>query len=238
VSSKSYDKLALNTGIVLDLPHYEASGTILHDVSRSKIQVTAIAAPVWTALPVRGMGLAYDAATQYLEASAADSAALDFTAGDYSIVAWIKPENTGGAEEIIGRYSTNVDGWDCFLFDVGGVGTLTSRHNHGSLGANNNSQCYSTGWVEAGVWYMMGISRSGLYPVHYRNAVPLVMTYEATGMLDADTANRDLTIGVRGTTKNANFWKKEMRRPRVWSRALTQADMLYIWNKEHADYGV
>lgn len=175
----------------------------------------------------------------YLDIAAADCADLDFTTGDYSVGCWINWDSTGGwSEIIIGRYGVDLDGWELYLDISGGLNTVSQRHHHGSIGGNTNSNCYSTGWTP-GVWAFLGVSRIGgdLYPVHYRNGVALAMVYEASGMLDPDTCNRDLTIGCR-YTKDANWLRGPMWRPRVWDRPLSAAEWVNIFEIERNYFGV
>ena len=130
------------------------------------------------------------------------------------------------------------DGWDLYLNLSGGLNTVSQRHAHFSGGAGNRkSECFSTGWTP-GTWFFLGMSRSGIYTPHYRNGVALTMNYGGATMLDPDTANRDLSIGVRGTTKNQNWYRGLMWRPRVWPRALSQAEWAQIFERERGWFGL
>lgn len=175
----------------------------------------------------------------YLDCAAANCVDLNFTTGDFSIGVWINWDSTGGwSEIIIGRYEVNVSGWEVYLDISAGRNTVSQRHSHASLAPNTNSNCFSTGWTP-GVWAFLGISRiSGdLYPVHYRNGVALTMAYETSGMLDPDTCSQDLVIGCR-YTKDANWYRGPMWRPRLWDRALTALDWLNIFEAERDYFGV
>ena len=178
----------------------------------------------------------------YLDCAAANCADLDFTTGDFSIACWINWDSTGAwSEIIIGRYAVDISGWEVYLDISGGRNTVSQRHSHASVAGNTNSNCFSVGWAP-GVWAFLGISRIGgdLYPVHYRNGVALTMSYETTptpGMLDPDTCNQDLTIGCR-FTKDANWYRGQMWRPRVWDRALSAVEWLNIFERERGYFGV
>ena len=86
---------------------------------------------------------------------------------------------------------------------------------------------------------LLGISRTGgnLYPQHYRNGNFLAMSYEASGMLDPDTCNRDLVLGTR-YTKDANWYKGQMWRPRIWDRALSAVEWKNMFEAERDWFGV
>ena len=244
------DNLAINKDLLLGLPFREGGGTVrTQDMSKLNRPISMNdpggGSWVWgnlaTGIPylqfVAVGGGAADGV--YLDCPAADTADLDFTSGDYSIGGWINWDATGGWSEIlIGRYGVDLDGWETYFDISGGLNTLSQRHHHSSLAPNNNSNCYSVGWIP-GNWYLLGISRLGasLYPLHYRNAAPLTMAYEASGMLDPDTCNRDLVLGCR-YTKDANWYRNRMWNMRVWGRALPQEDWLFVLNAEGHWFGV
>ncbi len=244
-----YDNLAINRGLLLGLPFREGAGILTQDTSKPRRTLTLTDpgggsfawANLATGLPYLQFTAIGGGATDgvYLVCPAADTGDLNFTTGDYSIGGWINWDATGGFSEIIiGRYSTEVDGWDIYLNISGGRNTVSHRHHHSSLGAGNlKSECFSTGWTP-GNWYFVGISRSGLYPLHYRNAIPLEMDYGGLPMLDPDTSNRDLVLGTRGTTKDANWYRGYMWNMRVWGRALPQEDWFFALNAEGHWFGV
>jgi len=232
VAVRSYDKLSINEDILLDLPFNEGSGAITGDIAKPHHTFDLNNAPTWTSL-VSGRGvLTFDGATEYLDASAASTADMDFTSGDYSVGVWINWTDVGGglSQIVIGRYGVDLDGWEIYLTEGGGFNYLTQRHHHATLAPNTRDGCYSTGWAQS-TWFLLGISRSGLYPVHYRNGVALAMSYEATGMLDPDTCNRDMVIGTR-YTKDANWYQNMMWRPRMWSRVLSADEWMEIYDEE------
>ena len=243
---KGYDDLPMNADILLDLPFYEGTETITHDVGKPHHILTQHdpggGSFTWGSLATGCPYLEFVAIGAgvtdgvYLDCPAADTADLNFIAGDYSIGGWINwGAGTNQSEIIIGRYATQVDGWDIYLNAVSN--TLSHRHHHSSLGAGNlKSECFSSGWTP-GTWSFFGVSRSGLYPVHYRNGVALTMNYGVAAMLDPDTANRDLVVGCRDT-KDANWYYDKMCKLRVWDRSLAQDDWLQIFEIERHWFGV
>ena len=244
-----YDKLSIYHDIVLDLPFREGTGTITHDIAKPHHPLTlndpggglftwgnlASGCPYLQFAAVGGG----PADGVYLDCPAADTGDLDFTTGDYSLSVWLNWDSTGGWSEIImGRYGVDLDGWEIYLDISGGLNTVSQRHHHVSLAPNTNSNCFSTGWTP-GNSYLLGISRIGgdLYPVHYRNGLPLEMTYEDSGMLAPDACNRDLVIGCR-YTKDANWYRNMMWRPRIWARALAAWEWLQLFNMEKHWFGL
>ena len=244
-----YDKIPENEDILLDLPYREGVGAVTMDVAKPHHPVSMHdpggGSFVWTSLPSGLMVLEFVTVGGgpgdgvYLECDSTETADLDFTSGDFSVSAWINWNSTFGYSEIIfGRYGVDLDGWEFYLDISGGRNTISQRHHHNSLAPNRNSNCFSIGWTP-GTWAFFGASRTGgdLYPVHYRNGVALTMAYETSGMLDPDTCNRDLTIGSR-FTKDANWYKGLMWRPRVWPRALSAAEWLELFTIERDWFGI
>jgi len=245
----SYDKIPENEDILLDLPFREGVGTVTMDVAKPHHPMTMHdpggGSFVWTSLASGLMVLDFvtigggNTDGVYLDSPAAATADLDFTSGDYSLSAWINWNSAFGySEYIFGRGSVDVSGWDIYLDISGGRNTVSQRHHHGSIAGNLNSNCFSIGWTP-GTWALLGVSRTGgnLYPVHYRNGVALTMAYETTGMLDPETCNQDLVIGSR-FTKDSNWYRNLMWRPRVWNRIVTEAEWLEMFKIERDWFGV
>jgi len=242
-----FDKLAIDRDLLLGLPFKEGAGLITHDRAKPHHLLTQnvpgggsfawgnviSGCPYLQFIPIGG------GATDgvYLDCPAADSVDMNFTSEDYSIGGWINwGIGTSQSEIIIGRYRTEVDGWDIYLNGVSN--TLSHRHHHSSLGAGNlKSECFSAGWIP-GTWDFFGVSRSGLYPVHYRNGLPLVMDYGGLTMLDPDTANRDVVMGARAVSLDANWYYDYMWNIRVWGRCLSDEEWKFLYDRERHWFGV
>jgi hypothetical protein len=234
-----YDKLSLNTNILLDLPFREGNGLTTQDVAKPKRWATLVGTPAWAQNPALNTVLTFDGIGDYLEIAAAETADLNFVAGSYSIACWFYWNISATSEYIIGRGAVETDGWDIYLNVSGGLNTVSHRHAHATGGAGNlKSECYSTGWTP-GEWLFLGISRTGgnLYPVHYKNGEALTMAYDAGGMIDPDTCNRDLVIGAR-YTKNQHWLDGHLKRVRLWSRALSLFEWRLLFAMERGKFGV
>jgi len=219
-----YDDIGINEDILLDLPMTEGIGTILHDVATPARLVTLVAAPTWTALASGLMTLNFDGATQYGQCLNANCADLKFTAGDYSILCAFNWASGGDDSAIImGRYQLDVGGWELYLYTTG---ALTLRHHHAGtlvplVTGNPRSAAYSMGWAYNTNW-VMGLSRVGSDVVMYRNGEPLTMFASVGGVIDPEATTYDLVIGAR-FTKDDNFIKNMLYRPRIIGAALTAA---------------
>ena len=238
---KGYDNIALNEGLVLDLTFQEGSGILTHDRAKpNRHTISLVGAPVWTQTPLANLTVLNFGGANYLECAAADTVDLDFTAGDYSIVAWVKWVWDASTQMLLARYELDKTGWELyFTCNIPGSNYLTLRHHHTSLGADTRDGCFSSGWAED-VWSLVGITRqkSGgtSYPLHYRNGTPVVVTYDAGGLKDPDSSAKDL-VNVR-YTKNTNFYKGDLYRPRIWSRCLSAFEMLMLFEMERSLFGV
>ena len=244
-----FDNLIFNKNLLMSLPFREGSGLITHDESKLNNILTQHipggGSFVWGNL---GTGIPYlhfvpigggvgDGV--YLDCPAADTVSMNFTSGDYSVGGWINwlDLGAGQSEILIGRYQTEVDGWDLYLNISGGRNTLSHRHHHSSLGAGNlKSECYSEGWTP-GEWHFMGVSRKGTDVQHFRNRIPLVMAPTPTVMLDPDTANKNMVLGARGVTLSNNWLYAMTWNLRVWNRTFSREDWATLWNREKHWFG-
>lgn len=237
----SYDKLAVNHQMLLDLPFYEGIGAVTRDQSKPHHQdIDLVNTPTWTSIASDLGVLELDGATEYLELANADCLDLDFLTTDYSLAGWINWEHAAHDDHnIIGRYEVDVSGWEVYLFDDPNY-YLTVRHHHaGTCPAGPpdcRTGCYSSGWTQ-GTWHFFGISRSGASLIHYRNGIALPTTCSVGGLTDPETCAQDLVIGAR-FSKDDNWFKGMMQGLRVWGRSLSASEWLQIFNRESHWYGV
>lgn len=231
-----YDNLAIHHQLILDLPFREAVQAITYDVAKPHHK-DVMGNFTWASL-ASGLGvISLDGAAEYLDEAAAECADLAFTSENYSLGIWILWETIGTDSVVMGRYVVDNDGWELYLTPGAGNNYLTLRHHHVSLAPDLRSACYSENWTQ-GVWWLMGVSRDGATPRMYRNGVAVDVTCDASGLRDADAAARDLVIGTR-CTKNAQWVKGKIWRPRIWSgRALTEDEWKHIFDTEKHWFGL
>lgn len=247
-----FDKRSIYRNLLLDLPFSEASGILTQDVAKPHHEYVDLNGPPTWVTEASGVGvLDFDSATtsEYLDCPVADTVDLNFTSEDYSIVVWVKHGAVGvmNPKIVVGRYyidngvQANNVGWEVYL-ETNGPDYLELRHHHGSLGPwpDPRTGCFSTGWAP-GTWNLLAITRSGRYPQHYRDGVPLVMSYSVGGLNDPDTvpllANRDLVIGTR-CTKNQDWYDGSMWNLRIWNRELSAEEIKFIFNMERHCFNV
>ena len=244
-----YDKISeYETGLLLDLPFYEATGTItrdqakphhplsFHDPGAGSFSWVTLASGLSVLEFVTAGGGGTDGV--YLMGPTIATADFDFVAGDFSLGGWVNWAWNGQSSIWMARYVVNQAGWETYFDTSHGLNTLSQRHHHLSLTPNTNSSCYSTGWTP-GTWAFVGISRvaGSLYPVHYRNGSALTMAYEASGMIDPDTCVQTFEIGCRYSF-DANWYKGQMQGLRIWNRALAASEWLRLFKSERDWFGV
>lgn len=228
-----YDKKSMqHDQLLLSLPMIAGTGPVLVDIAKPHHYIDGNM--TWGTL-LSGIGVTvFNGTNQYADCLAADSADLNIMTQDYSVVGWINYQVKGQSQIVIGRYGVDLDGWEVYLYDVNN--TLNLRHHHSSL-APTRTGCYSIGWTTA-VWHLFGISRSGAYPLMYRNGEELEMSYDVGGLSDPDTCNRDIVIGIR-YTKDANWYEGYLQGLRLWvGKALTREEHLHIFNTERRWFAV
>ena len=236
MSIAAFDRIATNHQCLLSLPFREGSGIITRDVAKPNHQdIDLVGFPNWVRLD-SGLGvLEFDGAGDYLECAAAKTADLNFTTEDYSITCWIYKEHSATSDMVIARYALDLDGWELYFYEPTPHHYLTLRHHHGSLGVDRTG-CYSDDWPLA-TWCLLGITRSGAYPKHYRNGQELVVTYDVGGLGDPDTSNRDLVVGCR-FSKNSDWYTGKMRDPRIWLGELSSIQMKTLFDMDAHWFGV
>ena len=229
---KGFDNMAVNRGLLMGLPFAEATGVITHDVAKPHHDpVTLVGPPTWEAIGSRLGVLSLNGVTDYLEAAAADTLDLDFTAGNYSVAGWIYQEASAQSKLLIGRYAVDTNGWEIYTNDGAGIGYLEMRHHHFSLAPDLRDGLSSVGWF-LNQWNFVTITRNGVYPLVYRDAVAIPVTYDPlAGLSDPDSSNSDLVIGAR-FSKDANFFAGKMWNWRIWNRELGSDEVKFLYNTE------
>jgi len=242
---RGYDNLAINHGIVLDLPFREHSVLITHDVAKPHHIATLTGPPTWTDVLTAGVGpsdlgiLGFNGVNQFLEIPGADTLDLDFI-GDFSLAAWVYPIYGATAMVIMCRNTTGIDGWCMFLFDNVPLGQLLSLRTNQAGPAPGYTECWAAGFTDS-VPQLVGFSRdsAGLSAQAYRNGRPVTTNMGAGGMIDpvACGAGNKLLIGIQEGEVISDY-SGYMWRPRAWPRELSAEDWLNLFEREKHWFGV
>ncbi len=233
VAIKSWDKVALNSGLVLDLALFEGSGLKVHDLAKYHIDTFFTGTPTWAQLASRQQVILLNGLGDYLQCAAADSVDLNFTSEDFSFASWIYGDDPGEADMIMCQSALDVCGWEYYIY--WDTLTLALRTNQ----AGSHTGISAVGALTKDVWQLCGLTRSGTGGQFYINGLP-VTTIGGGGLLDPVSAAgaKKLLMGVQAG-EIANFFEGKLGRQRAWkSRALTDSEHYTIWTEEHAIYGV
>ncbi len=224
-----YDSLGYNQEMLLDLPLREGIGTITQDVAKPHHVVNLINTPTWTALDNGLMTLNFNGTTEYMECAGATCTDLDFTSGDYSIGGWFNwADSIHDSQILIGRYEVSVSGWEVYLTEAGALRYLSLRHHH-AAGATLRTGAFSLGWAYGTNWHF-GISRVGKKAYMYRNGRAVATTSDV--LIDPETSPQDLVIGVRGVSKDSNYFNNMRGRIIVSGKALTAEEWLNMYKHQ------
>lgn len=210
-----YDRLPWNAGLVLDLQFREGVGELAHDHSREHHVLTMTGLPSWA-----DGYLDFD--PSHPDFLVVDSAVFDFTVGDFTLMAWVYYGGVG-FRYLMCRGLTDADGWE---WAINANSALWLRTNQ--AGAHQDTVS-ANGAVPVGEWALVGMTRSGANVLPYINGRPSVGTLGAH--IAPLTSARELHVGINDA-EAAGFYAGGLRRPRVWSRALTVAEHLQIFNLE------
>lgn len=228
-----YDSIDYNQEMLLDLPLREGIGIVTMDVAKPHHVVNLINTPTWTALPSGLMTLNFDGTTEYMECEGAVCTDLNFMSGDYSVGGWFNwADSIHDSQILIGRYEVSVSGWEVYLTEAGALRYLSLRHHH-AAGATLRTGAFSLGWTYGTNWHF-GISRIGNTAYMYQNGVAVVTTSDV--LIDPETSARDLVIGVRGVSKDSNYFKNMRGRIIVSGKALTAEEWLNMYKHQQRWY--
>lgn len=228
-----YDSISYNQEMLLDLPLREGTGLITQDVAKPHHVVNLINTPTWTALDTGIMTLNFNGTTEYMECEAATCTDLDFTSEDYSVGGWFNwASSIHDSQILIGRYEVFVSGWEIYLTASGALRYLNLRQSH-AAGATTRTSAYSLGWAYGTNWHF-GITRIGDTAYMYRNGEAVTTVSEA--LIDPETSPQDLVIGVRGESKDSNYFKNMRGRIIVSGKALTAEDWFNMYKHQQRWY--
>lgn len=218
---KSYDKIAMNQGVVLDFPLFEGTGNIIHDVSKYHSN-GVITGASWAA-GLHGHALDFDPTIpSYVEIPAAHTQ-LDFTAEAFSIIARIKINDLSTNRQIYCRGVNIEDGYYIGVRTDGAIRFTTAQ-------SGVVQQSYSdAGGIVIDTWYTIGVSRDGASGKIYVAGVDVTETPAVH--INPATSARTAKIGIYDTlTINKLDGKIEFLRI-FGGVALSEADHLAWHNK-------
>lgn len=228
---RGYDNPRFNHELVMDLQFHDGVGALILDWSKSHMAPnTLTGAPTWSFLGNDLTYLDFDSTTpDYIITLAADSGVTNFTSGDFSGAAWIKPDGAGTNRVIFNR-GTAATGW---TFYVNQLERLTLQTNQ----VGPVIQYTLSSAIPASVWQFVGFARDGAAVRVYRNGRD-VTNYYGTHINPASSNAQNFYIGCGNAVAAGTYLDGGLWRPRVWNRYVTAAEHLAIFETERHLFGV
>lgn len=225
-----FDNWRPNQMLVLDLQFRETTGTVTRDFSKEYHDpATLTGAPTWAVLGNDLSYLSFDPGNpDRINILAADSTALNFTAGSFSGACWIYPDAYGN------RYfmdkGSSASGWAFWLSASSPYLAVTTRQ------VADTQHSYGGPGLLLSAWQFVGFTRSGADVALYLNGVNVTTTPDTHVNPDTAAAN-DFTIGTL-VGASAGWYDGRMWRPRVWERQIAAWEMAAIYQAERDLFGV
>ncbi len=215
--SVGFDKKTINHQLLFGPTFEEMTGLLAHDRAKPRHPLTLNGVPTWASLANGLPYLDFDAGNpDWLQCPAADSVDLNFTAGDFSIVACLNLDVIGGQERCIaerGQYNTS--GWSFRVLRFGYIQFETYQNPGRQVTHGYNL------WGLTGIFHVLGMSRVGPSVTIFHNGQDV--TEGAASHVDPGPSGQDLYIG-RDRNGSDFFDGKIAGGPcplRIWGRALT-----------------
>ncbi len=226
-----FDKFGINNLLYLSLPFTEGQGVIAHDISKRQIPgILSGGGPTWENYALSGIPyLGLDAANpDWVECAAAHNE-LDFTAGDFTLLAWVYTDDMTLNRTLFCRGLLDTDGYHCTVLINGEIVLFTNQ------GGDNQNSMSAVGSVTVATWYLVGFTRSGASVRCFNNGIDVTDVEGAH--VNPLTSARDLHIGTYDTEAANTSWHGHLWNPRIWARQLSAAEMNLIWEYERPFFG-
>lgn len=162
--------------------------------------------------------------SEYLQISDANQTGLDFT-GDFTLLAWIKPESVGSSRAVMGKYSTSGNQRSYILWHSS---DNIMRLNVSSNGTSFNAAVGATA-LSAGTWYFVAGTYDGAN-----------LRVFLDGSVDSSGNNpKAYSAGINDGTANFRLgrhgdgsWQYDglMDMAAVFDRNLTIAEVAWVYN--------
>ncbi len=227
-----YDNLDINHNLVLDLSLRSGAGTVALDESKNHYPFILTGAPAWAGLAsgIRILNFV-PGNPDFLEATIAVAADLDYTSEDFALAFWINPDTLAGDLELMCHGLDATDGYDIRIMADGSVVFSTNQ-----AAAQQQVTC-AAGTVVINTWQLIGISRSGILGQIFKNGQELTYTTQ-DDLVDPLTSARKVLFGVYDD-EVTDPWSEFMGRQRAWlDRQLTAAEHLFLFEMERNWHGV
>lgn len=226
---KGFDHYYPNQELALCLPLEEATGTAARGWEKAAHPFTLHGTPTWVSLANGLTVLDFVAGNpDYIDCPALDTVDLDFTAGDFSGVAWVYATLAGRDVFIKGTFGL-ANGWG-FSLDA------NRQMMFFTIQAGPASQTTTGRPITLNAWHCVGFSRAGTRARIYNDGVDATATSEMHVNPSTAAANA-FTIGS-SPGGGAGWWNGRMWGLRVWSKLVPSAAFRSIFVNERHLFGV
>ncbi len=195
-------------------PYSDMSGSTIYSYDSARIASTVTNA-TWGY-----QGRTFDGTGDYIEGT--NTATMNFTTGDFSILVWANPTNTTGGRHLFVRGLINTDG---YIMNLGGTDRLEFYSNQA---AANQGKYATNNSVLLGSWHLYSITCTSLAIAHYRDATNI--TSSAGTITAPATCARTFKIGCNDGKAGA-FMLGGIGEVMVFSKALSAGEIASIHQK-------
>jgi len=217
-----FDNWSPNFQLLLSLPFREGTGVVTRDWSKAYREFALVDAPPWRNLDSDLTVIEFIDIADELTCPGADTADMDFTSEDFSLLTWAYHDDATSAHVIMNRGVLNACGWEFYT----AANNLALRTNQ----AGSREGASGMGFVTTGMWQLLGMTRNGLVGTAYLNGVEQVITHTVNGLLDP-VACGGQTFRV-GNNPHSNVFDGKLWNPRVWDRIVPADEMLVMFEAE------
>jgi hypothetical protein len=208
----------LRNGLIFYAPLDEASGAALDIVGGRSLTDNAT---VTSGAGTVGTARQYTAANSEYHNVASD-AGLELSGSDFTLQAWVNPDDTGGTTprgfiSKLTSFGANID--YMLWYGIGGFAHVWSMS--ASNTALSRTDATVTLTSTAGTWYhLLGSFRAsdGQLRIRVNNGTPATATLSGTRQV----TTVQLLVGTRQTS--SNYWNGRMDEVAMWNRLLTSAE--------------
>lgn len=226
--SKGFDHYHPNQELALCLLLEEATGTATGGWEKAAHLFTLHGVPTWVSL-ANGLAMLnfVPGNPDYIDCPALDTVDLDFTASDFSGLAWVYTA-ASGSREIFNKGSVaTANGWGFYVSPT--IVFFTVQ-------AGPTSQATSGGPIALNTWHCVGFSRAGAVARIYNNGADAT-TISGTHVNPATAAANAFTIGS-SAGGGAGWWSGRIWGLRIWSKLIPAAVFKTIFENERHLFGV
>jgi hypothetical protein len=211
-------KGSINGNLVSRWNFDENLGNITYDTSgvNNNDGVLKPASPVWTTGKV-GNALQFNGADDYVEVPDLDSISVGNS--DYTIEAWIYPDDTSGIKSVVAKLKDMTDKEYALSVYDGKLNLQVEKDGNNAYAETNTAPVVLDAWQHIAVSFDSSVTT----PVFYHNGVSIAQTDNITVLPDQSFDN--LCVGKWGGTYNNYFFDGKIDEVKIYNRVLSKDEI-------------